>query len=580
MKKNIIFPILFFILGITILFFLSYSKDKNNNKTKENVQISSIQGNDNQIPSVTENILSIKLNNKVSLELVKVEAGSFTMSAKDGENFSDEKSHTATLTQDFYIGKYEVTQEQWESVMGGNPSCFKGDKLSVESVSWHDAMDFCEKLNKSGKAPIGYHFTLPTETQWEYAARGGKKSKGYKYSGSNTVGEVAWYEGNSGDKTHEAGTKKTNELGLYDMSGNVWEWCLDDWTDDSREAKAEFTRGKDSSSSFRVCRGGSWDSFARFCRAAYRSCCDPSDSISFLGFRVALAPVEYRNAEEKQTPSKQSTEAPSETAENETDEENIQVIELNLNNKVSLELVKVEAGSYTMSANDGENYENEVPHTATLTQDYYIGKYEVTQEQWDSVMGSNPSYFKGDKLPVEQVSWYDAMDFCEKLNKSGKAPSGYHFTLPTETQWEYASKGGKKSEGYKYSGSDTLDEVGWYYENSGDKKLDDSKWDVEQLLKNNSKTHEAGTKKANELGLYDMSGNVWEWCLDDYTDDSSKAKAEFTRGKDSSSSDRVYRGGGWSNIARSCRAACRSSGVPSNASLGLGFRIALAPGQN
>ena len=233
----------------------------------------------------------IDLSDGVELEMILIETGSFEMSAKDGENDNDEVPHRVTLTKEFYIGRTEVTQAQWKAVMRTNPSFFKGDDLPVEQVSWNNAMAFCEKLNSMGKAPRGWKFSLPTETQWEYAARGGKKSKEYKYSGSNDVGEMAWYDDNSRSKTHPVGRKKANELGLYDMSGNVWEWCLDDWNADSSQQRAEFTRDNNQRGSGRAIRGGSWGSNAWLCRSAGRNGSDPGYRKGDLGFRVALVPV-------------------------------------------------------------------------------------------------------------------------------------------------------------------------------------------------------------------------------------------------------------------------------------------------
>ena len=248
---------------------------------------------------------------------------------------------------------------------------------------------------------------------------------------------------------------------------------------------------------------------------------------------------------------------------------------LELSGDVKLTMVKVEAGSFEMSAKDGGNFKNEVPHRVTLTRDFYIGRTEVTQAQWKAVMGNNPSYRKGDDLPVENVSWNEAMEFCEKLNRMGKAPKGWKFTLPTETQWEYAARGGNRSRGYKYSGSNNLDEVAWYYENAGDQRLQDSSLSLDKLKSNNNKTHPVAGKGANELGLYDMSGNVWEWCLDDYQKDSSRVKPEFDRGNDQEGSDRVLRGGSWLNYAGGCRSAVRSDGDPGGRGSNLGFRLAL-----
>ena len=274
-KRGAVFGGISVVVMVAVIFLFVFSKD-----TEQRVQI----------PPGDKTIV---LPGNVKLELVKVEAGSFEMSAKDGENYYDEVPHRATLKKDFYIGQTEVTQAQWKAVMGGNPSDFKGDDLPVESVSWNDAMAFCKALNSRGKAPNGWKFTLPTETQWEYAARGGRKSKGYKYSGSNSVGKVAWYNGNSVYKTHPVGQKKANELGLYDMSGNVWEWCLDDWNSDSSKQEAEFTRGNNSGGSARVIRGGGWGNYVKYWRSAYRGNRGPGHRNSYLGFRVALVPESY-----------------------------------------------------------------------------------------------------------------------------------------------------------------------------------------------------------------------------------------------------------------------------------------------
>ena len=196
-----------------------------------------------------------------------------------------------SLTKDFYIGKYEVTQAQWRAVMGNNPSYHDGANRPVEKVSWNDAMAFCKKLNESGKAPKGWKFTLPTAAQWEFAARGGNRSKGHEYSGSNDIKEVAWYYDNSDATTHDVGEKKPNELGLYDMSGNVWEWCLDisGGYGDKKEV-TDPTGPQDGSN--RVLRGGSWGSSAGYCRVADRGSYNPDKRDNNFGFRLALVPVQ------------------------------------------------------------------------------------------------------------------------------------------------------------------------------------------------------------------------------------------------------------------------------------------------
>ena len=224
--------------------------------------------------------------NGVSFTMVYVEGGTFTMGATSEQGSdaeSDEKPlHSVTLSN-YYIGETEVTQGLWEAVMGSNPSSFKGDsRLPVEKVSWEDCQRFISKLNSM----TGQQFHLPTEAQWEYAARGGSRSKGYKYSGSNDIGSVAWYEDNSGSKTHVVKTKSANELGLYDMSGNVWEWCSDWYGDYSSGSQTNPTGA--SSGSFRVHRGGSWRSRTRSFRSAFRSRSTPSYCGCGLGLRLAL----------------------------------------------------------------------------------------------------------------------------------------------------------------------------------------------------------------------------------------------------------------------------------------------------
>ena len=223
----------------------------------------------------------------VSFTMIPVEGGTFTMGAtgEQGiEAFDDEKpAHRVTLSG-YYIGQTEVTQELWHSVMGDNPSWFKGAKLPVEHVSWEDCQKFITKLNSM----TGQRFRLPTEAEWEFAARGGNSSRGYKYAGSNTLDNVAWYCDNSGSETHNVGTKSPNELGIYDMSGNVCEWCSD-WYGENYYAQSPSSNPQGpSSGSDRVYRGGSWGCIARDCRVASRYYDTPGFRFFNLGLRLAL----------------------------------------------------------------------------------------------------------------------------------------------------------------------------------------------------------------------------------------------------------------------------------------------------
>ena len=239
-------------------------------------------------PEPSEDVIKLDLGSGVILELLRVPAGSFAM----GE-------HQVTL-REFFIGKYAVTNQQWQAVMKakGSANCdkkFQGDLQPVVGVSWHEARAFCEEVS----VPIGITVRLPTEAEWEYAARGGNHSKGYEYAGSNNLDEVGWYDDNSGAKTSPVGQKKANELGVYDMSGNVWEWCLDEWHD-SLAAKPEKLKSNDNEpwgdlnvdendNRYRLLRGGSWYDIARNCRAALRSSSLARFQGFIVGFRLLLA---------------------------------------------------------------------------------------------------------------------------------------------------------------------------------------------------------------------------------------------------------------------------------------------------
>ena len=224
--------------------------------------------------------------------MVYVEGGKFLMGSNDGDE-DEQPVHHVTLSS-YYIGKYEVTQGEWKAVMGSYPSeaYYKGsdrDSHPVEGVSWDDCQTFISKLNTL----TGKQFRLPTEAEWEYAARGGSESAGYKYSGSNNIDEVAWYDGYRGKGTHAVGKKKANELGLYDMSGNVREWCQDRYGSYSSDSQTNPTRPSTnptgpSSGSYRVFRGGGWRSGARRCRVSDRSGSTPTYRVYHLGLRLAL----------------------------------------------------------------------------------------------------------------------------------------------------------------------------------------------------------------------------------------------------------------------------------------------------
>jgi len=495
------------------------------------------------------------------IRMTLVRGGTFIMGCtlvQRGE-YCSKDVHYVTLS-DFYIGKYEVTQKQWKAVMGkdNNPSEFIGDNLPVDSVSWNDAQEFIGRLNAS----TGGNYRLPTEAEWEYAARGGSRSRGYTFSGSDTAGDVGWYDSNPGGQetspfnrlekeTHSVGTKKANEIGLYDMSGNVSEW-VNDLFDRYIIRPQTNPRGAVEGEK-RVHRGGSWKSAdlsqqveARGTDTAesfellvwLRRASSPDERDGNIGFRLAYD-SEYmlakREAEER---------AAAEEMANKAVENNVFAAE-----KYGIEMAPVRGGTLKIGCTPKQQRDCETigsigdrPAYHVTLSDFYIGKHPVTQGQWMAVMGNNPAYFTGgDSLPVENVSLRDIRKFMMILNDR---TSG-NYRLPTEDEWEYAARGGNQSRGYKYSGSDDIEEVAWYGSNSG------------------NRPHPVGTKKANELGIYDMSGNVSE-LVDDVYVYLSPIVLEFS----------TLRGGSWESEAKDVRVSSRDFGTPDERDSNTGFRLA------
>ena len=223
----------------------------------------------------------------LGLELIYISPGSFRMGSTDGPK--DERPvMQVAISRAYWLGKTEITQEQWSAIMRDAPSRFKGGDLPVEQVSWNDALEFCRRLTEreqaAGRLPQGFVYTLPTEAQWEYACRAGSTGD---YAGK--LNAMAWYSDNSGGQTHPVGKKRPNPWGLHDMHGNVWEWCLDSY--------AVYIGGSVTDPIQRIAtqkcvrRGGGWGSIPLFCRSAYRSNLGPNDRFAIVGFRVALSPI-------------------------------------------------------------------------------------------------------------------------------------------------------------------------------------------------------------------------------------------------------------------------------------------------
>ncbi|MDD7228822.1 MAG: formylglycine-generating enzyme family protein [Sodaliphilus sp.] len=278
--------ILFFLSLMMVAFFTANAQLKDDVNDDGVVDLSDVTTLiDHVLNGVNNGSSHIFIAHNVMIEMVRVEGGTFTMGAtaeQASDAFSDElPTHKVTLSP-FLIGKYEVSQTLWLAVMGENPSVNTGINLPVDNVTWNECQTFITKLNEL----TGKNFRLLTEAEWEYAARGGNKSKGYKYSGSNNLGDVAWYIDNSNNTSHAMGTKAPNELGIYDMTGNVMEW-VSDWKGSYSSGAQTNPTGPDSGT-YRVNRGGSYGNVERLSRITNRNSIDPNMSSKTMGLRLCL----------------------------------------------------------------------------------------------------------------------------------------------------------------------------------------------------------------------------------------------------------------------------------------------------
>ena len=537
-------------------------------------------------------------------EMVFVEGGTFQMGCSGNQEYycpeDAQPAHQVTVSS-FSIGKYPITRAQWQAIMGNNPSWFNPahwpyttDYYPVEYVSWYDAQAFIAKLN----AISGKKYRLPTEAEWEYAARGGNKSQG----------DIAMFMSCSRYSPCPVGSMEPNELGIYDMCGNVSEWCHDWYGEYSSHAQTN-PQGPLSGTN-RVYRGNSWGS--RYASSLYerRGGRDPNYRANYVGFRVVLSTHDLESEPDPvpvadftirfqnnnpfaSTPpcsanlrnttitynsfttyvwavngmqvstnenithifTSAGTYTITLTATNDVGSHSIEkIVTIPEIESIELEMIYVQGGTFQMGCTGEKGqtcgYEEEPAHRVTVD-NFSIGKYPITQKQWQAIMGYNPSYFRGDNNPVETVSWADAQEFVNKLNTI----TGKKYRLLTEAEWEYAARGGNKSNGYIYSGSNNLDDVAWFWKDDGG-------------------TRPVGTKQPNELGIYDMSGNVLEWCNDWYGKYSSNAQNN-PQGP-STGIYRVNRGGSWAVGALECRVFSRHSGIVHDRIYAVGLRLALS----
>jgi len=543
------------------------------------------------------------------MRFVRIPAGSFKMGSKSER---DEKPvHQVTISLPFYLQTTEVTQGQWRAVMGNNPSNFKnGDDYPVEKVSWNDVQAFLVKLNAMDP---GKNYRLPTEAEWEYACRAGTTGERY-----GKLDAIAWYNKNSSGQTHPVGQKQPNAWGLYDMMGNVWEWCAD-WYGENYYANSPATdpRGP-SSGSGRVLRGGSWYGDGTLTRSANRYWYITDYRNYYLGFRCAASEDPSpestrrpnssgpsRNGQEQPTGRERRTvieQAWSRTRIQDTIEAyalfiteydhepqaedlkgqaraRIAELEQAARKEVArleaarqeaarrevakqeaagqaqvrtlpagMRFVRIPAGSFQMGSKKADQDERPL-HRVNISRPFYLQTTEVTQGQWQAVMGNNPSHFKnGNDYPVEQVSWNDVLAFLKKLNA---IDPGKNYRLPTEAEWEYACRAGTTGERYG-----ELDAIAWYWKNSG------------------NQTHPVGMKQPNAWGLYDMLGNVWEWCADWYGADYYASSPSTDPQGPQSGEGRVLRGGSWNGMDNLSRSAFRLRNDPGQQYYDIGLRCA------
>ena len=530
--------------------------------------------------------------------------GEFVMGSPENEKGrrENEVPRKVRLTCGFWMLSTPITQRKWESVTGKNPSKFKDPDRPVENISWFDCQNYIEQLNEIAPIPAGWRFSLPTEAQWEYACRAGSSDIRY-----GKLDKIAYYKDNSHGETRRVGQKRPNLWGLCDMLGNVREWCEDDWREGSSEDEIDPLWKGDSSK--RVVRGSSYASPGEQCHCAYREEISPVEHRIDLGARLVLTPTFVQNVatekvkavfelgREEGLAAKVKIEGERERGRAITDlakllksrfKADIDETKNKLKDKSLDELEALFDCALTCSnidefrarlrgfspANDStEDWSIEKDRPAGTKSDLFIAgvKYvfrwiplrkalpgkivhgfwimstPVTREMWSSVMEASPERTGNNQLPKERVSWKDCQAFISILKeKYDAAPEGLKFNLPTESQWELACLASNGKYGFG-----NIDEYAWHAGNS-----------MQQA-------HPVALKKPNAWGLYDMLGNVWEWCADEC---GVHIKSD---GKPSATKRRPLRGGSWFVAANCCRYDARNEQEGSKRGSNFGFRLIL-----
>lgn len=532
---------------------------------------------------------------------------------------SEAPQHKVILTQPIYLGMNEVTQAEYEKVLGVNPSHFAPSGMGkevvagmeiadhpVEMVSWNDAAEFCAKLSQQEKlkpfyfragetiTPLdGTGYRLPSEAEWEFACRAGTTTKYWIGDKDEDLERAGWSGTNSGGRTHAAGELKSNPFGLHDIHGNVWEWVQDGWDasyyGQFPEKIAVNPGSPFSAGSWRVLRGGNSLHPASYCRSSLRNANVPTHRYRYFGFRVSLPVDAVRQSVNAAAAASGSTTkldalswqgwpadapapaiAPFDADQAQRHQEAWAAYlkaPVEYTNSIGMKLVLIPAGEYTRGTPDGDNYSHndEKPaHKVRITQSFFLGQHEVTQGEWKAVMGTEPwmgqAYVKeGKDYPATYVSHDDAVAFCKKLSeKDGKV-----YRLPTEAEWEYAARGGTTTRFSFGDDESKMKDYAW---------CDKNAWNIDEKY-----AHQVGLKKPNNYGLFDMHGNVSEWCADWYHDNEYAFYAskivEDPQGPPSGAT-RVHRGGGWGDGGMGLRSAHRGMTTPVSRKSPPGFRVA------
>ena len=521
-----------------------------------------------------------QITNSIGMKLSLIPKGSFMMMSiphdVPPEGKAPEVPHQVTLSKDYYLCTTEVTQGQYEKLMGSNPSVFQQGKVGgidtsthpVDQVSWKAAVEFCKQLSElPEEKKAGRVYRLPTEAEWEYACRAGTTTAYYFGDDPESLDDYGWYEKNSGRKTtivgrglpvttgsqtQAVGQKLPNAFGLYDMHGNLQEWCSD-WSAPYPQTAVIDPVGPETGE-FRVCRDGCVNWGAESAKSAERGASAPFVGFYMIGFRVAMS-VSGRVTEEPAPLDAVKPVSASRAAVAQSAWADHLGVSVASTNSIGMSFKVIPAGEFIMGDKDGAT-----PHKVRLTKPFHLGVHEVTQAQYDTVAGTNPSYFKGSQKPVEQVSWAEAVAFCELLSAlPEEKEAGRVYRLPTEAEWEFACRAGTHTD-YSFG-----DDVKW---------LGDYAW---ASLISNTQTHPVGKLLPNPFGLFDMHANVDEWCSD-WSTSYDEYPLVDPAGPGTGGS-RVVRGGNYSSSDNECRSGARSSADPLHGHWFHGFRVAMNPSE-